>query len=81
MYMIWGKREDRYPGEHAAELIDTWDEYDVDGNPAGFDDAVRKARKREEFVAVRVLKVMVSYDVERLFDVPEASASGELVSQ
>lgn len=47
-------------------LADAWDEYSVDGNPEGWEGAIRKAE--QENTAVRITTTQLPYDqIEALF--------------
>lgn len=66
IYTLWGKRPD-----DTTELMVAWDEYCVDGNPEGFEEALAEARKSwgSDLVDDRPLAIEIPDEaVERLFE-------------
>lgn len=72
LYTVWGWLED------GAELLDTWSEWDVEGNPEGYEAALKKAYEKTQvpgsgfwhLAGIRVVKVNVDYEaIEALFNV------------
>lgn len=60
LHVIFGQREERYEGQYAPESLDCWDEYSVEENPDGFEEAIKKHRDSKEFVRVEVVKINVN---------------------
>ena len=63
LYVMFGQREESYPGQYGPEALDfIWDEYCVDENPQGFEDACAKAMaeaKQNGFVRTMLMAVEV----------------------
>lgn len=59
LYVLFGQRKEQY----APEALLCWEEYSVDENPDGWEEAVEaekaKALKSEDFSALRVITVAV----------------------
>lgn len=61
------------------EVVDAWDEYQIDGNVEGFREAVEKARALPHYSSVRVVDVRIPYDeVEKLFLTPAATFDSDI---
>lgn len=45
LHVLFMQRKERYEGEYGPEAILCWDEYCVNENPDGFDQAVEKAKR------------------------------------
>ena len=46
----------------AAWLVDAWDEYSIDGNPEGFDEAVKRAQQQSTAGRIRVITTLLNYE-------------------
>jgi hypothetical protein len=50
------------------EVVDAWDEWQIDGNESGFAEALKKAREKPYYGIVKVVTVTLDYeDIERHF--------------
>lgn len=72
--MIVAQYPERYAGEYMPNIVDAWDEYVMDDNPEGFNDALKKHEAlvaSGDYEAVRVLDVEVPDSaVLGLFQIP-----------
>lgn len=82
LHILFGQRKERYEGEHAPEALVCWDEYSVEENGEGFDEACVAARKsnggEEAFAAFRVIDVTVDGDKIRDMLVGQATIIGTI---
>lgn len=86
LHVIFGQRIGRYEGQYAPEVIDCWDEYMVDENPEGFQQAIHNAQAKvpndrivDEFSCVRVIDIKIDGDkIERLMN-QNPTVAGEIV--
>jgi hypothetical protein len=73
LHMIFEATED---GD-AAWLVDAWDEYSIDGNPEGYDAAVKKARADSVSGLIQILHTTLDDEaVLSAFQPPALSNSG-----
>jgi hypothetical protein len=66
LHILFIQRKESYPGECAPEALVVWDEYSVDENPEGFENAIKLslAGQGSDVAAHRVIRVRV--DQERI---------------
>ncbi len=64
LYILFGQRPCRYEDEYAPEALIVWDEFAVDENPGGYEEALDKERAKyaSEMTAMRVIAVEVDGD-------------------
>ena len=68
LHLLVGQRVEDYSGQYGPEVLDCWGEYDVESNPEGFEEALRRFRGEKHFSEVRELIVQVDDEVfTRLF--------------
>lgn len=75
LYVMFGQREESYPGQHGPEALDfVWDEYCVDENPDGFEQACKEAEekaKKDGFLRTKLIVVNVNGDkISKLLNEP-----------
>lgn len=51
VWMIWAMLDSE---PDAPWVVDAWDEYSIENNPSGWDDAVTKAKKENENIRITV---------------------------
>jgi hypothetical protein len=76
--MLWGKRPEAYPGEYAPELMLAWDEYCLDDNEAGYQEAKAAAIKSwgSDFVQGQEIVISIPDDaLNRAFEFPRIVAA------
>ena len=56
LHIIMGRR----PESDVPEALDCWDEYTIDENPDGFEEAIRTHKAKSDFAAVSVVIVSIS---------------------
>ncbi len=66
IYCLFGQRKCLYPGQHAPELLEAWDEYSVEENPEGFAQAMQKAREENQEDMVSIAPYCISINEERI---------------
>lgn len=65
IYMIWVNNRAEFD---EAWMLDAWDEFTIEANPQGFDEAVKKAKS--EHAEVRVIPVHVDIaKVQHAFEI------------
>lgn len=75
--LIIAQYRNRYPGEHAPNVVDAWDEYTLMDNWEGYNEALRKHQEMvpSEYEAVRELTITVpDIAVDSLFEIPIVDA-------
>jgi hypothetical protein len=67
LYVLFGQRKEDYDGQYGPEALVCWDEFCVDENPDGFDEACEEylAEHGDEFVATRVILIDIDGDKVR----------------
>lgn len=77
IYMLMGQRPCSYPGEYGPELIVAWDEFCVEQNPDGWEEAKKEELQHSagEFVDTREV-VVVCAALGDIFD--EIVLDGEM---
>ena len=74
---LWGQRKNSYAGETLPELMVAWDEYALDDNSIGYEQAKKDeiAAWGDDLVAVRELVIDVPTEtITAMFDVPVVTA-------
>ena len=69
----------KFPDSDVPEVVECWDEYCIEGNPDGWEEARSKALKKygdDEGVVYREAVIM-TLGLPELFDVPEVSGEVE----
>ena len=75
IYTIWTALEWE---SDAPWMLDAWDEYSIDGNASGWDEALEKAKDEAGGQPVRVLKFIVDYEqVQKAFQVGTINSTGK----
>lgn len=78
LHVLFIQRTEDYPGQHAPEARLVWDEYSVDENPEGFEEAIAsdlaKCGDDVEFSRVITLEVDHGQIREILCGTPKISA-------
>jgi hypothetical protein len=79
LHIIMGLR----PDSEVPEAIDCWDEYTIDANPEGFDEAVAKAKEKipSFFSTVDVVVVSVSTKAVMAILSPPNDVQGTVVAK
>lgn len=64
LHVLFGQRIESHEGEYGPEVLACWDEFSVDENPDGFNDACDKARADygRDMAAMRIIEVEVDQD-------------------
>lgn len=64
LFVLFGQRKQRYDGEFGPEALVCWDEFCVDENPGGFEEACacHIAARGGEFSSTRVIEIRVDGD-------------------
>lgn len=82
LHILFGQRKCEYPGQYAPEALECWDEFCIDENPDGFEEACEKRLAecgKDSFSSTRV--VIVTVDDNKLDEVlnstPEIEGSVE----
>lgn len=81
LFVMFGQRAQDYEGQYAPEALDfIWDEYCVEENPQGFDEATKAAEeksKKDGFVRTRLVTIEVNQGkIERLLNaIPEVAGT------
>lgn len=67
LHILFIQRKEEYPLEYAPEALVVWDEYAMDENPEGFDEACAKALKEhgDQVVAHKVIRFRVDQEKVR----------------
>lgn len=80
LHILFGQRMQRYDGEYAPEPLECWSEYEVDENPEGFQEAIKKhqAKLGNEFDKMQVFKVRVDQDFIDCFMNGTPSMDGDI---
>lgn len=62
LHITFGHRVESYHGEHAAEPLLCWSEYEIDENPLRYDDDVAAimAKQSANFAVIKTVIVSVS---------------------
>lgn len=85
LYTLWGQRPNRYYGEHAPELLTAWDEFCVDENPEGWEEAQKEAISAAgdgAFATTKVIVIEVNQDsVDHILNHPPALPGRDHVSE
>lgn len=73
IHVLFAQRKESYPGEYGPEVLLAWDEFSVDENPDGFDEAVRETAKKNagEMSAIRLVALEVDQHAIRELLVPK----------
>ena len=81
LYTLFGQRKETYHGEYGPEVLVCWDEFCVDENPEGWDEAVAEAEAKyaKEFISFRVIKVQVDGDMIRDILVKTPTVAGTVL--
>lgn len=83
LYTMFGQRKQRHEGEFGPEVLLCWDEFSVDENVDGWEEACQETRSnhQESFSAIRVIAVNVDQEViTRLLNEPPEITGDTLVS-
>lgn len=59
LYLLFGQRENAYPGEYGPELLDAIDEYTDEDNPDYLNDAYKKHSLSGQFISVIIVSTNV----------------------
>lgn len=65
LFVLFGQRKESYSGEYAPEALLCWDEFCVEENPDGFEEACAAAKKeaqKNEIVRTRLIEIKVDGD-------------------
>lgn len=69
--ILFGQRQERYPGEYAPEIIAAMTEYEHEGNLNYLHAQQTEAESSGEFVQIRLVDVSVSLsDLQNIFTTP-----------
>lgn len=75
LYIMFGQRKERYEYEYAPEALMVWDEYSIDENSEGFEEACVNTRKlyEKDMMGMQVLCITVDQETVRklLIETPE----------
>jgi len=66
--VLFMQRTERYEGQHAPEAVLCWDEYSIDENPEGFNEALEKAKKpfsKDEVAGFALVRISIDGDKVR----------------
>ncbi len=82
LYVMFGQRKESYPGEYAPEALLCWDEFCVDENPQGFEDACAAAEQeatKNDIVRTKIMAINVDgHKISRLLnETPEIEGKVE----
>lgn len=82
LHVLFIQRAEGYPGEHAPEARIVWDEFSVDENPDGFDEAIaNELDEVPDAVAHRVVCIAVDQDAIRELLLGTPTIAGRLVRE
>ena len=83
LHILFIQRKERHPGEHAPEARIVWDEFSVEENPDGFEEACAKDLKEigNDIQAHRVIQVAVGQDEIRKLLLDAPTVEGKIVSE
>lgn len=59
LYILFGQRIERYPGEYAPEALEVMDEYGMEESPEYLDDKMKEFSKTEEFESLAIVPLAV----------------------
>lgn len=75
--LLFGQRKEQYPGEYAPELMEAWDEYTLDDNWEGWEEAKAAAIASwgDDLVAAREIVINIADDaIDSVFLTPTIEA-------
>ena len=80
VHILFVLRKESYPEEHAPEARIVWDEFSVDENPEGFEEAIAKDLKElgSDIQAHRVIPVRVGQDEVRRLLLTTPTVEGKI---
>lgn len=83
LYILFGQRKEAYEGEFGPEALLCWEEFSVDENPSGWDEALAETRKKYEadMAAMRVMKIRVDQDKIRKLLIGTPQLNGVIVEE
>lgn len=79
LYILFGQRIERYPGEYAPEALEVMDEYGMEENPEYLDDKMQEFSKTEEFESLAIVPLAV--DQSSIMNLLRPSAAEPIPAQ